>query len=242
MSVEQNKINIARNRRLIFETECQVQYNRTQAYVTRSLIEGNTALIRKNYAAAFLGNRQLANGNTDDLFRNRLALIKAAPVSGAVQENFKEALTNATKLDYLEHRSGLNAKVIEISQTMASINTQLAALNRQIMEANQAIVEFNSAQINKNSALLASGIGAESATPESNAKLIASNAARAAAVQAKAAENKKTLHDLHDQTTGNYGRIIANAKEIDERRQAIAANHQKIAANQKAVAERIFKE
>ena len=36
-------------------------YNRGQAYVTRSLVLENAALIRKNYDAAFSGNRQLAN-------------------------------------------------------------------------------------------------------------------------------------------------------------------------------------
>ena len=42
--------------------------------MTRSLVLENASWIRKNYEAAFTGNRQLANQNTDDLFRNRTTL------------------------------------------------------------------------------------------------------------------------------------------------------------------------
>ena len=68
-----NRKNIKKNRRAIFEVEATVTSNRAKAYATRSIIEENRALILKNYTAAFMGNRQLANQNTDDVFRNRKA-------------------------------------------------------------------------------------------------------------------------------------------------------------------------
>ena len=56
-----NKKNIKKNRRTIFEVEGKVTANKSKAYASRSIIEENRALILKNYTAAFMGNRQLAN-------------------------------------------------------------------------------------------------------------------------------------------------------------------------------------
>ena len=75
-----NRKNIKKNRRAIFEVEATVTSNRAKAYATRSIIEENRALILKNYTAAFMGNRQLANQNTDDVFRNRKAIKKSSKI------------------------------------------------------------------------------------------------------------------------------------------------------------------
>jgi len=153
----------------IFELENAVMFNRGQAYVTRSLVSENAALIRKNYecvvvahphvplaasqanapppnknSAAFTGNRQLANQNTDDLFRNRQALIRNIDATTPVAVNFKEALTNKAKLEYLEHRSKLNERVLKNSEDLAAINKQLIEVNRHILDTNEEVVTFNS--------------------------------------------------------------------------------------------------
>eukprot|EP01034_Spumella_vulgaris_P046131 gene46131-57520_t len=54
------------------------------------MIAENGALISKNYNAAFMGNRQLANENTDAIYRNRIALTQGLPISTEVQRNFRE--------------------------------------------------------------------------------------------------------------------------------------------------------
>ena len=72
-----NKSAIQKNRRSIFEVEAAVTANRAKAYAARSIVEENRAGILKNYTAAFMGNRQLANQNTDDVFRNRRAVISS---------------------------------------------------------------------------------------------------------------------------------------------------------------------
>jgi hypothetical protein len=206
MSVSENKSNIASNRRKIFEVEAQVMYNRANCYLTRSLVQENQALIQKNYTAAFMGNRQLANGNTDDLFRNRVALLSAMPVNGPVQENYREALKNKAKLEYLEHRSKLNEKVLQISQKMAEVNSAMISINRDILSTNEEIVQYNAAQIAENSRLLNGGLNAEGATPASNAEIIAGNKKRIEDVASRAAANKKLLQTLYDETSANRGR------------------------------------
>ena len=42
--------------------------NKTMIYTSRSMIEENRLMILSNYSAAFMGNRQLANSNTDEIF------------------------------------------------------------------------------------------------------------------------------------------------------------------------------
>ena len=53
--------------------------------MARSVVEENHDSILKNYHAAFRGNRNLANANTDDLFRNRFAILRAMKTDGANQ-------------------------------------------------------------------------------------------------------------------------------------------------------------
>ena len=140
---ESNKAAIAANRKTIFNIESNVLSNKALVYQSRSMIEENRLMIMSNYSAAFMGNRQLANANTDEIFANRSAILGAMDADGPVQENYVAAQTNKSSLDYLEHRSKLNSSVLEISAKMADINAQLVAVNQEIMAANQSIVEFN---------------------------------------------------------------------------------------------------
>lgn len=133
----------------IFELEGSVNHNKAKAYLLRSKIAENAALINKNYNAAFLGNRQLANENTDAIFRNRIALFQALPANNDIERNYREAKINQAKLAFLDHRSALNAQVLSISQDMAAVNSQAIAVNRRVMEVNESIREKNSALIGK---------------------------------------------------------------------------------------------
>ena len=59
---------IKANRKRIFKIDAEVMTNKANAYISRSMIEENRLMILSNYSAAFLGNRQLANSNTDEIF------------------------------------------------------------------------------------------------------------------------------------------------------------------------------
>ena len=60
-----------------FRVEAAIYENRTQALQARTLVSENASLIAKNYSAAFNGNRQLTHQNTEDLFRNKQAMLSA---------------------------------------------------------------------------------------------------------------------------------------------------------------------
>ena len=132
-SSEANKAAIAANRKTIFNIESNVLSNKALVYQSRSMIEENRLMIMSNYSAAFMGNRQLANANTDEIFANRSAILAAMDTDGDVQENYVNVQTNKSSLDYLAHRSGLNSSVLAISAKMADINAQLVAVNQEIM-------------------------------------------------------------------------------------------------------------
>ena len=132
-SSEANKAAIAANRKTIFNIESNVLSNKALVYQSRSMIEENRLMIMSNYSAAFMGNRQLANANTDEIFANRSAILAAMDADGDVQENYVNVQTNKSSLDYLAHRSGLNSSVLAISAKMADVNAQLVAINQEII-------------------------------------------------------------------------------------------------------------
>jgi len=232
--VAENKAKISANRKAIFELEGCVNHNKAKAYLARSVVAENAALISKNYNAAFLGNRQLANENTDALFRNRIALAQSLPSNTEVEVNFREATINAAKLAFLDHRSSVNSQVLSISQDMAALNAQAIAINRRVMEANESIKDFNSALIAENSRLIENGQGTP--TPESNAALIAANAALIAKIGGRVSGNNSAIDELMAATETNRKNALANSDQIAERRAAILKNHDLIAANRERIA------
>merc|ERR550537_1954208 len=111
-----------------------------------------------------MGNRQIANTNTDDIFKNRYATLKTMKCGSQVEVNFRDSKMNEAKGDFLDHRSKLNAKVEAVSEKMAAANALLIEINDAIMEGNAEAVTFNSGMIDTNSKLLEAGILPEKCT------------------------------------------------------------------------------
>jgi hypothetical protein len=232
----ENKQKIAANSRSIFELEASVNHNKARAYLLRSRITENSDLIQANRSAAFLGNRQLANDNTEQIFRNRIALLKTLPSTTDVQVNFREAMINKARLAQLNHRSKLNATVLSISHDMAVVNAQQIAINRRIMETNELIKEFNAGIIAENTGLITA---THNPNPESNAQIIAENAATIKEIQSRVGVNNGTWEELSHMIDSNHAGIMKNAAEIQERRNAILKNHEHLAANTAKIADKI---
>jgi hypothetical protein len=232
--VAENKARIGENRAKIFDLEGNVNHNKAKAYMLRSKVAENAALIAKNYNAAFLGNRQMANENTDALFRNRIALMQCLPANNEVEINYREAKINQAKLAFLDHRSAVNAQVLSITQDMAAVNAQAIAVNRRIMEANESIREKNSALISENTTLI--GFDHGTPTPEGNAQIVAANAAKIEEIKARVNANNATMDALESQTDANRAAAIENSHQIAQRLVAIKANHHLIAANRARIA------
>jgi len=232
--VEENKKAIGANRKNVFQLEHRILANKTQAYLLRELTMENRDLIHRNYEAAFAGNRQLINANTDALFRNRVAFIRACAADGPVQSNFREAKLNEARLSFLDHRSRTNGKVTEITAKFAAINAQLIDVNKEIMAVNAELVAYNAEQIAANAALFEKPRvlpGLKEATPEKNAEIIKANAVKIAEFLKRAEVNAKRNAEVLEGIKGNRAKIEANSKGIAERRAEIEKNASAIAAN-----------
>jgi len=212
------------------ELRLAVSTNKEGIYEARSMIEENRTLIMRNYSSAFVGNRQIANQNTDDIFKNRFAIMDSMKCDGQVQINFRKSKHNEGVIEFLENRSLLNNRVAKVNEQLSDVNADLIAINKAIIDSNEEIVTFNAAQIATNTNLLA-GIQEEKATPEANAARIASNKEKIGSIKAKNEAYNQGMGDKHKLIVDNRKQIEANATEIKERRDAILANREIIKAN-----------
>ena len=130
-----NKKKIQRNRREIFELETSINSNKSLVYSTRATIEQNYTSIMRNYSSSFLGNHNLTTQNTDNLFRNRVAILTNMEVEGEVEINFRESMTNEANLDFLEMQANVNELVLEVNNRMSQINSLMIETNKMIMKA-----------------------------------------------------------------------------------------------------------
>jgi len=241
-SAESNAAQIAANRRAIFDIESEVAANLALAYETRALVSENAALLRKLYEAAFSGNRQLANYNTDAAFRNRYAVVRNLPADSPVQVNFREALTNKARLAFLDHRSRLNQRVLAVSKRLADINRQTIEVIQDIQDGNEDIVRFNRGVIARNAELIEHGAkSAKDATPASNAVRIAANRRLIDSIRGRVEANKKRTAEVKATAQRNHEAIRAASRAIYARRAEIKKNGENIRANSAKISQFISK-
>ena len=91
------------NLKRIYQTESSILWSRAQSVQIQSLVEENRFLNLQNFSAAFLGNRQLINQNTDDIFRDRYNLLKNTPTKNTNEKEYIDALEAQSRIDILEH-------------------------------------------------------------------------------------------------------------------------------------------
>ena len=205
--MSKTKINakaIKANRKRIFKIDADVMTNKANAYISRAMIEENRLMILSNYSAAFLGNRQLANSNTEEIFENRKTILDNYNSKNDVEENYINAQKNKASLDFLKHRSELNSSLLKISEEMSNINSKLIDINKKIMKANESIVEFNTKQISENKSLINGSLKPQNAKPASNAKIIKSNSSAMKHLE------KNIIKQRRNSAMSNRDKIIAN--------------------------------
>ena len=236
--MSKSKINakaIQQNKKRIFKLDAEVMTNKANAYLSRAIIEENRMMILSNYSAAFIGNRQLANSNTDEVFENRNAILSNYKAKNEVEENYINAQKNKASLDFLKHRSELNTSLLKVSEEMAAVNAKLIAINKKIMDANQSIVDFNTQQISANKALINGALKPQTAKPASNAKIIKANKSAMASLEKNVKNNRKRMTDLMIKSEKNADALMQNKGQIKQRRKTALANREKILANKSLI-------
>jgi uncharacterized coiled-coil DUF342 family protein len=117
-------------------------------YLIRAKIEQNLSLVISNISSSFMGNRQLANHNTDDVKHNLNKIC-------SVKFDKTEVLPKYIQLKFLKHRQKLNKQLISNSAAMLDAVENLQEVHKKIMKTNEEIIKFNSEIINLSTQLLA---------------------------------------------------------------------------------------
>ena len=120
---------------------------KSKNYLLRSKIDQSIAITNSNLSASFLGNRQMANHNTDDI---KYCLNKI------IEKNSAEP--DATKLNvdliFLKHRQKLNKRLVENSKILIAAIEQLQMAHQRVMRTNEEIVKFNSSMLETTSEII----------------------------------------------------------------------------------------
>jgi len=120
---------------------------KSKNYLLRSKIDQSIAITNSNLSASFLGNRQMANHNTDDI---KYCLNKI------IDKNSAEP--DATKLNvdliFLKHRQKLNKRLVENSKILIAAIEQLQMAHQRVMRTNEEIVKFNSSMLETTSEII----------------------------------------------------------------------------------------
>ena len=113
---------------------------KSKNYLLRSKIDQSIAITNANLSASFLGNRQLANHNTDD--------IKYC-LNEIIEKNSTEPGVTKLNVDliFLKHRQKLNKRLVENSKILIAAIEQLQLAHQRVMKTNEEIVQFNSKMI-----------------------------------------------------------------------------------------------
>ena len=77
--------------REMFDIYDTVSENKLAVCQARATIDENRQMILSNYTAAFMGNRQLTNDHTEEIFEIRRALLSGVEVTTEVEAEYAAA-------------------------------------------------------------------------------------------------------------------------------------------------------
>ena len=230
-----NEENIRKNKRHIFELECQASTSYAESLLLIADIEENRALLSRNFSAAFNGNRAIAVDNVEDLYRCRMLMVDALTAKTDVQQNFKSAMGNSLRIDLLENKFYLNEQLQAVAEQMAAINEMLTSLNEMIADSNENLADQGGEMVSENASWIDGEIDKmfKAASADSNADLVKSNADRLESLTGKADVAAKSAGLTVKQIESETKSIIDNGDDIAARRARIQAEREKVVANQK---------
>ena len=219
---------LLRSRKSIRALKKIVTDNKASLYQSRAIIEENRMMILSNYTANFMGNRQLINQNTDDVFSASETMLDALDPQTESESVAVEIFNQRASLDFLSHRSSLTSSVIQISEEMAAVNARLISINRKIMETNNSIIAFNKKQIERNKGYSNNESVLQAATDEMNKRLIDENNQKIEEINISATHNSEEIANLLHSSMENRNRLISNKDEISAARNSILENRELI--------------
>jgi hypothetical protein len=230
-----NEENIRKNKRHIFELECQASTSYAESMLLIADIEENRALLSRNFSASFNGNRAIAVDNIEDLYRCRMLMVDALNAKVDVEQNFKSAMGNSLRIDLLENKFFLNQKLREVASQMTAVNELLTSLNKLIADSNEALADQGAEMVAQNAEWIDGELVRmfEAVSADSNAEIVKSNADRLEGLSAQADDAEKEESMTAKQIEAETKSILDVGGDIAARRVRIQAEREKVVANQK---------
>jgi hypothetical protein len=230
-----NEENIRKNKRHIFELECQASTSYAESMLLIADIEENRALLSRNFSASFNGNRAIAVDNIEDLYRCRMLMVDALNAKVDVEQNFKSAMGNSLRIDLLENKFFLNQKLREVATQMTAVNELLTSLNKLIADSNEALADQGAEMVAQNAEWIDGELVRmfEVVSADSNAEIVKSNADRLEGLSAQADDAEKEESMTAKQIEAETKSILDVGGDIAARRVRIQAEREKVVANQK---------
>ena len=241
--ISENKTNIRKNRRRIFELDAEVSTTYAELMLLLADIEENRSLLQRNFTSAFMGNRSIAIDNVDDLYDCRIAMLEALDPSTDIQTNFKVRMLNQVRIEQLENRTDLNDTLRDIATKMIEVNQMFQSVNSLITEANESVVDQGDNMISEN-ADWADGLIAKQmtkATSNANAQSVKSNTERLQKLLERAHIAENEANDLVKRVEDDTKGILELGDQIAKRRERIQADRERVVANQRRTADQIIK-
>ena len=241
--ISENKTNIRKNRRRIFELDAEVSTTYAELMLLLADIEENRSLLQRNFTSAFMGNRSIAIDNVDDLYGCRIAMLEALDPSTEVQNNFKVRMLNQVRIEQLENRTDLNDTLRDIATKMIEVNQMFQSVNSLITKANESVVDQGDNMISEN-ADWADGLIAKQmtkATSNANAQSVKSNTERLQKLLERAHIAENEANDLVRRVEDDTKGILELGDQIAKRRERIQADRERVVANQRRTADQIIK-
>ena len=241
--ISENKTNIRKNRRRIFELDAEVSTTYAELMLLLADIEENRSLLQRNFTSAFMGNRSIAIDNVDDLYDCRIAMLEALDPSTDIQTNFKVRMLNQVRIEQLENRTDLNDTLRDIATKMIEVNQMFQSVNSLITEANESVVDQGDNMISEN-ADWADGLIAKQMTKansNANAQSVKSNTERLQKLLERAHIAENEANDLVRRVEDDTKGILELGDQIAKRRERIQADRERVVANQRRTADQIIK-
>ena len=241
--VDLNKKSIRKNKRHIFELECQASTAYAESMLVIADIEENRALLSRNFSAAFNGNRAIAVDNIEDLYRCRMLMVDALEAKNDIEQNFKSAMANKLRIDLLENKFSLNKKLREVASQMSAVNELLISLNNFIADSNEMLADQGSEMVSENAEWIDGKILniIKTANSDSNSELVKDNAGRLETLLEQAHDAEQGAKTVLQQIEAETKQILDTGDGIADRRARIHAERERVVANQKRSSELMSK-
>ena len=192
-------------------------------YLIRAKIEQNLSLVISNISSSFMGNRQLANHNTDDI---RYNLNKIC----SIKFDKTEVLPKLIQLKFLKHRQKLNKQLISNSAAMLDAVENLQEVHKKIMKTNEEIIKFNSEIINLSAQLLADENLDSNYNLDSKAISIEFDS-----LEKQCVKSKRDCEKLTKKIDAVFSQNLESQQTILNKRQKIMKNRKNISETRKQI-------